>query len=188
MYADMMRKQQQKDMESKRKQDKIASYLAADLENKKDNDQTPEEMERIRKRQAGHPVTLESFNAWKEKFDHEMSLLKSNTNAVKLEVAIDESRPTGKQLFMTNKASEDLENALIEEGEKEEITEEDEQLLLKKLNDKINNTSSSNNTKTTAAGISIEDVDLEDDDDDEDYIDEGEEDDDDDDYEDENES
>lgn len=166
MYADMMRKQQQKDIENKRKQDKMASYLAADLESKKDIDNiTPEEMERIRKRQAGHPCTLESFNAWKEKFDQEMSNSKESQNLIKIDILTENDRPTGKQLFMLNKAGVeiDLEEALIEEGEKEDIDEEQEQLILKKL--------------LQTDTIKVEE---DDDDDDEDYVPNGDEDDDDD--------
>ena len=32
----------------------------------------PEEEERIRRRQAGHPVTVEVFMEWKKKFEAEM--------------------------------------------------------------------------------------------------------------------
>ena len=36
----------------------------------------PEEEERMRKRQAGHAVTVEVFHEWKKKFDAERRALK----------------------------------------------------------------------------------------------------------------
>jgi hypothetical protein len=36
----------------------------------------PEEEERIRKRQAGHPVTVEVFMAWKLKFEEELRAIR----------------------------------------------------------------------------------------------------------------
>eukprot|EP01037_Dinobryon_pediforme_P020436 gene20436-21060_t len=126
------------------------------------------ELERIRKRQAGTQVTVESFNAWKAQFDEEMkqlqlaALLKSlgGTAAAAKQELLDDAlhnRPTGKQLFLMNKAGSDQDNeveALIAAGELE---------------------------------LHAEDEDEDEDDDDEDYVDEGDEEDDDDDDEWENE-
>jgi hypothetical protein len=53
MYAEMMRKQQQKDIQTKKVEDKKAIAEAADGESRKSVQETPEELERIRRRQAG---------------------------------------------------------------------------------------------------------------------------------------
>jgi hypothetical protein len=72
----------------------------------------PEELERIRKRQAGHPVTLEAFMEWKVKFEAEMQSLKGGVADKDKD-----DKPTGKQLFLSNRAG--LEEALIAAGEQE---------------------------------------------------------------------
>ena len=75
----------------------------------------PEELERIRKRQAGQAVTVEAFMEWKMKFEAEMLALKIAQHGL-----IDkdkDDRPTGKQLFLSNRAG--LEEALIAAGEQE---------------------------------------------------------------------
>lgn len=94
----------------------------------------PEEEERIRKRQAGHPVTVEVFMAWKASFEEEMrairlaqegpSSIDKDDKVQLLSVLIYWSvylyfiaQPTGKQLFLSNRAG--LEEALIAAGEQE---------------------------------------------------------------------
>jgi len=118
MYAEMMRRMQQKDAVEKKKADRAAVGAAADSEMKADI-VDPEEQERIRKRQAGTQVTLESFIEWKTKFDAEMKALAEQGKKVVV-VDVDE-RPTGKQLFLQNKVKDDDENALVAAGEEEEI-------------------------------------------------------------------
>lgn len=178
MYADMMRKQQQKEMEAKKKADKAASSLAAELENRKDIED-PAEVERIRKRQAGHPVTLESFNAWKLKFEAEVLALEQqgkSLSTVVIDTSKDDDRPTGKQLFVMNKAGR--EDLIIEEAEKEELVPLPDEASLR--------SKKKSGAATASASATLGSADFDEDEDDEDYV-GGEEDDDDDDedYEDE---
>mmetsp|Transcript_21968 Transcript_21968/g.31551 ORF Transcript_21968/g.31551 Transcript_21968/m.31551 type:complete len:285 (-) Transcript_21968:1572-2426(-) len=128
MYSEMLRRIQQKEVESKKLIEKAASKAAADNElNAEEVDLL--ELERIRKRQAGTQVTVESFIAWKAAFDEEMrlkQLLSSSGGAVVKTDGEELLRPTGKQLFLLNKAGQDHEaEALIVAGEMEE-EEEDE--------------------------------------------------------------
>lgn len=95
MYAEMMRRMQQKDIEKKKKKEKAAIVSAADSEvitncatlccadfvysccsQRVGTSMDPEEEERIRKRQAGHPVTVEVFMEWKARFEEEMRCLR----------------------------------------------------------------------------------------------------------------
>mmetsp|Transcript_17336 Transcript_17336/g.18075 ORF Transcript_17336/g.18075 Transcript_17336/m.18075 type:complete len:318 (+) Transcript_17336:49-1002(+) len=116
MYSDMMRRMQQKDVEKKKKEVKAAIALAADSEKSSHVvEADPEELERIRKRQAGHPVTAEAFLEWKAKFDAEMLALRIAQFG--LSEKDKEDKPTGKQLFLSNRAG--LEEALIAAGEQE---------------------------------------------------------------------
>lgn len=73
-----MRRMQQKDMQQKKQTEKAAIKAAADSEYT-DDGPSPEELERIRKRQEGTAVTLESFNRWKKTFDEEMALRELET-------------------------------------------------------------------------------------------------------------
>lgn len=169
MYADMMRKQQLKDVEAKKKAEKAASVLAAELENKRDIED-PAEVERIRKRQAGHPVTLESFNAWKVKFEAEMLALEQqgkSLSTIIIDSSKEDDRPTGKQLFLMNKAGR--EDLILEEAEKEEFVPPPSGEGKKKSVASLANTHGDG-----------EFGDEDDDDDDEDFIDDGDDDDDDD--------
>lgn len=115
MYADMMRRMQQKDIEKKKKEEKAAIISAADSE-KMSSEVDPEEEERMRKRQAGHAVTVEVFHEWKKKFDAERRALKIAREGAPSDKDTDD-RPTGKQLFLSNRAG--LEEALIAAGEQE---------------------------------------------------------------------
>lgn len=82
-----------------------------------------EEEERIRKRQAGTPMTAESFAAWKLAFDKEMDLkaeeeARMGTSSGVMTTAEKEefyAKPTGKQLFLSNKAG--MEEALSSIGD-----------------------------------------------------------------------
>lgn len=68
-----MRRMQQKDLQQKKQVEKQAIKAAADSEFQEES-VDPAELERIRKRQEGTAVTLESFNKWKKEFDEEMAL------------------------------------------------------------------------------------------------------------------
>ena len=154
MYADMMRRMQQKDVEIKKKAEKAANSAAAnaEIENKIID---PEEEERLRRREAGTPVTEETFKIWKKKFEEEMA-------QIALQSGQDNSKDkseklTGKQLFLQNQAG--VEETIEEEGD-QGVDALDLQLQKAGLDD-------------------------DDDDDDEDYVPSDEEDNDDEDYEDE---
>jgi len=118
MYAEMMRRMQQKDVEKKKIDDKKAIALLADSEKNATVGPDREEEERIRKRQAGTAMSVEAFEAWKIAFDKEMSekaaaaakLDKSIVVMTEEEKAEYYAKPTGKQLFLTNKAK--MEEAL----------------------------------------------------------------------------
>ena len=128
MYSEMLRREQKKDTDQRRKDEKKAISLAADSELAKEA-VDPEEEERIRRRQAGQPVTVESFNAWKAKFEEELALqanLFGTGAAVAGAAGGGEVRLSGKQLFLQNKANlhdgEDL--VLLAESEEVPIVEE----------------------------------------------------------------
>jgi hypothetical protein len=150
LHIDMMRRMQKQDLQEKKVLEKAALKAAADSESKPQQLDL-EELERIRKRQAGHPVTVESFNEWKKQFEEDwLSKMMENISA-------DDFKLTGKQWFLLQKEKgltdddRDIEQ-LIEQGEQEEITEENILLELEAMDDE--------------------------DEDDEDYVDEGDEDDD----------
>eukprot|EP01036_Dinobryon_divergens_P028236 gene28236-37149_t len=110
--------------------ERVATENAADSELRSEEVDLAE-LERIRKRQAGTQVTVESFNAWKISFDEEMRQLQvaalhrslGGSAAVARQDLLDEAlhnRPTGKQLFLMNKAGSDQDNeveAMIAAGE-----------------------------------------------------------------------
>lgn len=124
----MLRREQQKEVESKKQTAKAAIKALADSEFK-DLSVDPEELERIRKRQAGTQVTMESFVKWKTEFNEEMRL-KALAEAAKAGVSsssVVEEKLTGKQFFLQNKGSaadDEALEALIIAGESEEIPEE----------------------------------------------------------------
>lgn len=145
-----MRRMQKSDLQEKRAGEKAALKAAADNESKPVHVDL-EELARIRKRQAGEAVTLETFMKWKKAFDEEMA-----SKTLQKESSAEDQRPTGKQFFFGFFGDNaDLEK-LIQEAEQEEITEEQVRLELDQA------------------------AELEDDEDDEDYV-EGEEEDDEDD-------
>lgn len=157
----MLRRQNQKEIETKKQTTKAAMRELADNEFK-DLSIDPQELERIRKRQAGTQVTVETFMKWKVAFEAEMKrnadTLAAKTGvltatAIAAAAALDD-RPTGKQMFLQNKAKfdDDEVEALITAGESEDL-------------------SAVSNEKSTGEG-----EDDDDDDDDEDYEDDGEED------------
>lgn len=124
--AEMMRRMQQKDLQQKKQTEKAAISAAADSEFK-EKIVDPEELERIRKRQEGTAVTVDTFNKWKKAFDDEMAAKElealrngtgnANNLAPLVAVSVGESgenmkalletlaadgRPTGKQYFLLN--------------------------------------------------------------------------------------
>jgi DRG Family Regulatory Proteins, Tma46/RWD domain len=120
MYAEMMRRVQQKDAVEKKKVDKAAISAAADSEMRAEIID-PAEQERIRKRQAGTQVTLETFISWKIKFDDEM---KAAAEAGKKGAAVEvDDRPTGRQLFQTNRVGTDDEEAMLAAAEVDQAEE-----------------------------------------------------------------
>ena len=118
MYAEMMRRSQQKDVETKKKAEKAAIIEAAESESKDKGEQDPAELERIRKRQAGTVVTLESFLEWKTKFEAEQREKELSELGGKAEVLKEgaEERLSGKQLFLLNKVGQEDEEELIVAG------------------------------------------------------------------------
>lgn len=136
MYSEMMRKQQQKSIVEKKSNERAALKEAADSEQKEGDQLDPEELERIRKRQAGTMCTIETFNKWKQGFDEEMRLKK--LEETKDNADLDFSRPTGKQFFLANKGAMDDDDDLInaaegeihdEQGEGEHSDEDDEDYM-----------------------------------------------------------
>lgn len=120
MYAEMMRRVQQKDAVEKKKVDKAAVSAAADSEMRAEIID-PAEQERIRKRQAGTQVTLETFISWKIKFDDEMkAAAEAGRKGAIVEV---DDRPSGRQLFQTNRVGTDDEEALLAEAEVDQAEE-----------------------------------------------------------------
>lgn len=131
VISEMIRRMQRKDVEVKKRTEKAAIRAAADSEALPSGIDEAE-LEKIRMRQAGEPVTLESFMKWKEKFDEELARLESLKKNGHKEV--DESKLSGKQWFLQEKdageGDEDNEvEKLIMEGEQEEfeVDEEDEE-------------------------------------------------------------
>jgi hypothetical protein len=117
MYSDMMRRMQQKDTDSKKVSEKKATRLAFETALSREGrgiSADPEEAERELRRLQGTLVTPESFLVWKIKFEAEMASSKGASSDK--ESALE--RPTGKQLFVLNRAG--LEDALITAGEEED--------------------------------------------------------------------
>eukprot|EP01039_Chlorochromonas_danica_P002422 gene2422-2655_t len=129
MYSEMVRRMQYEEVERKLEVEKAAIKHAADSERRVGDDEMDEaELERIRKRQAGTMVTVETFMAWKKSFDEEMALKNSALAEI---AAATELRLSGKQWFLQQKnggaESEDVdEDAFIAQLEKEAEEEEAE--------------------------------------------------------------
>jgi hypothetical protein len=127
MYAEMMRRVQQKDAVEKKIVDKAAISAAADAELRADVID-PEEQERIRKRQAGTHVTMETFIAWKIKFDDEM---KAAADAERIgPVVVVDDRPSGRQIFQGNfvGTNDEDEEALLAAAEGEQEEDQDQKV------------------------------------------------------------
>lgn len=111
----MIRRMQKKEVQEKKVLQRVALKQAAD--NELNSEQIDyEELEKIRKRQEGHMVTMETFMKWKQAFDEEMA------QKTKKDLQnVGELRYTGKQYFLlgldaTNNSS-GAEEAMIQEGE-----------------------------------------------------------------------
>lgn len=135
MYADMMRRMNEKDAEKKKEEERKAVARAADEEVVQEEELDEEELERLRKRQAGVPVSEESFLEWKMAFEAEMRAKATATSTAKAAgtvssfrekdgasssgagsaAAASGARLTGKQLFQTNRAG--MEDALLAAAE-----------------------------------------------------------------------
>ena len=114
----MMRRMQKHEIQEKKAVEKAAIKAAADNESKTEEVDL-EELERIRRRQAGHPVTVETFMKWKKAFDEEMA-----AKSAEKVLSPEELKPTGKQWFFGFFGdSADVEKLLME-AEQEEVTEE----------------------------------------------------------------
>jgi hypothetical protein len=161
-----MRRMQQKDVEIKKKAEKAANSAAANAEIAiKIID--PEEEERLRKREAGTPVTEETFNAWKKRFEEEMAqiaLLSGQDNSKDKTEKL-----TGKQLFLMSKAGEEV----IEEGD-QGIDALDLKLQKTILHDNDEDDDDDDDDYIPSGDDDNDDDDNDDDDDDEDYEDEDE--------------
>jgi len=118
MYADMMRRMNEKETEEKKAAAKKAIAVAADAEEGDEDQLDEEELERLRKRQAGTQVTESSFMEWKAKFDAEMEAAKMSLGKTAGSCEDLGDRPSGKQLFQSNRAG--MEDALLAAGEREE--------------------------------------------------------------------
>lgn len=135
MYSDMIRREQKKVVEEKKEAYRAAVKAAADSENREPQIDKAE-LERLQKRQAGVAVTVETFMAWKVKFDEEMSKLESMKKVGKGQGEFDENKISGKQWFLALQASGkgvetgDEEERLIVEGEKDDFEMVDEESLV----------------------------------------------------------
>lgn len=115
----MMRRMQKKDVEEKKEIQRAAIKAFADSE-RSETQVDLEEQERIRKRQAGVQVTVESFNAWKIKFEAEMAAKYGSKSD-----GANDGKLSGKQYFLQQQAAggtgetSNEEEKLIMEGEQE---------------------------------------------------------------------
>jgi hypothetical protein len=124
----MMRRMQYKEVERKLESEKAAIKFMADSESKGPSAQIDEaELERIRKRQAGTMVTVESFMSWKAAFDAEQAAKSTTTNTVDSNAG----KITGKQWFLSQQGqvSEEAEDALLAALEEEAGDEDDEEYI-----------------------------------------------------------
>jgi hypothetical protein len=118
----MLRREQKKVVEDNKEAYKAAIKQAVDSE-RRETQVDEQELERQRRRQAGQPVTLETFNAWKIAFELEMAAKRSKKDDS------DESKPSGKQYFLAKQAAgqstEDDEEQLLADGERDDFIMED---------------------------------------------------------------
>jgi len=105
--------------------EQLSQLVRSKLEEQRQRDSEKERLalEAEERRTVGTPVTVESFKAWKEKFDKELAIkklhedeehLKNMTPKEREEWRRSGTRLTGRQLFERNKNLED--ESLIEEG------------------------------------------------------------------------
>jgi len=123
--------------------EQLSQLVRSKLEEQRQRDSEKERLalEAEERRTVGTPVTVESFKAWKEKFDKELAIKRSQEDEEHLRNMTPKERDewkksgtrlTGRQLFERNKNLED--ETLIEEGvvsvdfsQYERTREEDEQ-------------------------------------------------------------
>jgi len=123
--------------------EQLSQLVRSKLEEQRQRDSENERLalEAEERRTVGTPVTVESFKVWKEKFDKELAIKKSQEDEEQLRNMTSKEREewkkagtrlTGRQLFEGDKNLED--EALIEEGvvsvdfsQYERTREEDEQ-------------------------------------------------------------
>ncbi|XP_077976937.1 RWD domain-containing protein 1-like [Glandiceps talaboti] len=82
-----------------------------ELEERLEEEERAKEKAEEAKKFTGTPVTIETFLAWKKKFDEEMAQKKNKT----LETAEDSKKLTGRQLFEQDQSLDDSEVAFLEE-------------------------------------------------------------------------
>lgn len=128
----MIRRHQQKEVEAKKQHLKAEIVQMADRERFAEVEKVvdEEELARIRKRQAGTQVTVESFLAWRKTFDAEQEQLAKSSNVPLPTVTsstssapvslIDDRSLTGKQFFLLQAAKGASDGKLIAEDEDEE--------------------------------------------------------------------
>lgn len=127
MYAEMTRRMQMKDVKEKKMAEKAAAVAMADSEGV-EIAVDPEEEERIRRRQAGTPVTVESFLRWRAAFEEEQAIKSAASGSGGTEKDAQSEQPTGKQLFLSNRAGglESEDTVIAEAEDLEEVDEEDD--------------------------------------------------------------
>jgi len=105
--------------------EQLSQLVRSKLEEQRQRDSEKERLtlEAEERRTIGTPVTVESFKAWKEKFDKELAIKKSQEDEEHLRNMTPKEREewkksgtrlSGRQLFECNKNLED--ETLIEEG------------------------------------------------------------------------
>jgi len=193
MYAQMLRREQQKGLDVKKKEKSAKVAEAADAEAGKQSID-PEEQARIRKRQAGQQVTPESFAAWQAAFEEEMKGVAAAALAAGVELdaqqlallGLSEStKLSGKEIWLRNKASGEVDegdavdeagNVLQAMGADAEMDAEAEA----RLYERIQVAKAARQTQEKWSDGSSSEYDDDDDDDDDDFDDDDDDDDDDD--------
>jgi len=112
MYAQMLRREQQKGLDVKKKEKSAKVAEAADAEAGKQSID-PEEQARIRKRQAGQQVTPESFATWLAAFENERKSLAAADLAAGVELDMQQlallglgesTKMSGKEIWLRKQA------------------------------------------------------------------------------------
>ncbi|TFK54906.1 RWD-domain-containing protein [Heliocybe sulcata] len=107
--------------------ERLAAIVRENAERKKQKEMEEERrvLEEEEARTRGTPVTLESFLAWKKKFDQELASRKAKEEEEKLKAMTPkereeykkaQTRPSGRQLFERDKTLAATDESLVEEG------------------------------------------------------------------------